>query len=157
MKVRVVPIADFPPGNRVIIEVGRRSIGVFRVGDRLFAVRNDCPHLGAPLCLGQVHGAIVSDEPGRVRNVPASWKIACPWHGWEFDLDTGRSQADPDRLRVRTFPVSVRREERADGTALPGRLRRISPDSPTREFGPPPVDVFPAFVEDDYVVIDVPD
>ncbi len=32
--------------------------------------------------------------------------IACPWHGWEFDLRTGRAVSDP-RYRVRTFPVRV--------------------------------------------------
>jgi 3-phenylpropionate/trans-cinnamate dioxygenase ferredoxin subunit len=33
--------------------------------------------------------------------------VKCPWHGWEFDIRTGRSWCDPSRLRVRQYPVSV--------------------------------------------------
>jgi 3-phenylpropionate/trans-cinnamate dioxygenase ferredoxin subunit len=33
--------------------------------------------------------------------------LACPWHGWEYDLSSGRSLTSPDRVRVRTYPVHV--------------------------------------------------
>ena len=36
--------------------------------------------------------------------------LACPWHGWEFDLTTGEMIAD-ERIRLRKYPVEVR-----DGT-----------------------------------------
>jgi 3-phenylpropionate/trans-cinnamate dioxygenase ferredoxin subunit len=39
--------------------------------------------------------------------------LRCPWHGWEFDLDTGRSLMTPTRVGIRTYPVSVR-----DGTVM---------------------------------------
>ena len=32
--------------------------------------------------------------------------LACPWHGWEFDLLTGESLSDP-RIRLRRYPVEV--------------------------------------------------
>jgi 3-phenylpropionate/trans-cinnamate dioxygenase ferredoxin subunit len=32
--------------------------------------------------------------------------IRCPWHGWEFDLETGRSLLEPRRFGLRTFRVS---------------------------------------------------
>jgi 3-phenylpropionate/trans-cinnamate dioxygenase ferredoxin subunit len=35
--------------------------------------------------------------------------VRCPWHGWEFDLRTGRSWFDPERTRVRSYPVTVHR------------------------------------------------
>ncbi len=31
--------------------------------------------------------------------------LACPWHGWEFDLMTGKALADKRRLRM--YPVTV--------------------------------------------------
>jgi 3-phenylpropionate/trans-cinnamate dioxygenase ferredoxin subunit len=33
--------------------------------------------------------------------------IRCPWHGWEFDLDTGRSLLEPDRIGVKVYRVTV--------------------------------------------------
>ncbi len=33
--------------------------------------------------------------------------LRCPWHGWEFDIATGRSLFDPERTRVRTYTVVV--------------------------------------------------
>ena len=32
--------------------------------------------------------------------------MACPWHGWEFEIPTGVCLADP-RFRLQTFPVAV--------------------------------------------------
>jgi nitrite reductase/ring-hydroxylating ferredoxin subunit len=32
--------------------------------------------------------------------------VACPWHGWEFDLKTGETVTAPTR-RVRSYPVHV--------------------------------------------------
>jgi nitrite reductase (NADH) small subunit len=33
--------------------------------------------------------------------------IRCPWHKFEFDLETGRSLHDPDRMRVATYQVAI--------------------------------------------------
>lgn len=30
--------------------------------------------------------------------------LTCPWHGWEFDVCTGRALANP-QARVRAYPV----------------------------------------------------
>lgn len=32
--------------------------------------------------------------------------MRCAWHGWEFDLTTGRSLVDPT-VRARTYPVTI--------------------------------------------------
>ena len=32
--------------------------------------------------------------------------MACPWHGWEFEIPTGACLADA-RFRLQTFPVAV--------------------------------------------------
>ena len=33
--------------------------------------------------------------------------LQCPWHGYEFDIETGKTIYDPDDLRVKVYPVSV--------------------------------------------------
>lgn len=32
--------------------------------------------------------------------------LRCPWHGWEFRIDTGASLFDP-KIRVKVYPVAV--------------------------------------------------
>ena len=43
MRVVVAPVRDFPDGERRIVSVGGRSIGVFRVGESFYGIRNRCP------------------------------------------------------------------------------------------------------------------
>jgi nitrite reductase/ring-hydroxylating ferredoxin subunit len=98
---------EFPAGSRKIVTVGGRSIGVFNLGGRFYAVRNRCPHQGAPLCLGRVKGTTLPGAPyeyiyGRDREI-----IQCPWHGWEFEIATGRTYFNPHRIRVRTYDVTL--------------------------------------------------
>ncbi|HEY3189998.1 MAG TPA: Rieske 2Fe-2S domain-containing protein, partial [Solirubrobacteraceae bacterium] len=64
MKVVVAPVDEFAPGDRRIITVGGRSIGVFRVGDRFYGIRNRCPHQGGPLCQGRIAPWARSSGPG---------------------------------------------------------------------------------------------
>jgi 3-phenylpropionate/trans-cinnamate dioxygenase ferredoxin subunit len=93
--------------GQAIVEVRGRSIGVFFKGDKWFALRNICPHQGAELCRGRVSGTILADDDGRLVYGLHDRVLRCPWHGFEFDLETGRSLAEPERLRVKSYPVSV--------------------------------------------------
>jgi nitrite reductase (NADH) small subunit len=99
--------SEFPPGERKIVEVGGRSIGVFNVEGRYYALRNACPHQGAPLCLGSVGGTFEESGPGEYVWGREGRILRCPWHGWEFDLTTGRSVFNPHRTRVKSYAVSV--------------------------------------------------
>jgi nitrite reductase (NADH) small subunit len=103
--------ADIPPGKRLIVDVAGRSIGVFNVGGTFFAVRNSCPHQGGPLCLGRTVGLATSARPGAIEYSREGEILRCPWHGWEFDLATGRSVFDPSRTRVRSYPVEIVAED----------------------------------------------
>src|SRR5262245_596671 len=107
----VARVADIPPGKRLIFDVAGRSIGVFNVGGTFFAVRNSCPHQGGPLCLGRTVGLATSSRPGEIEYSREGEILRCPWHGWEFDLATGRSVFDPSRTRVRSYPVEIVAEE----------------------------------------------
>jgi len=134
VRIVVARVDEFPPGERRIIEAGRRSIGVFRVGDRFYAINNHCPHQGGPLCRGRTKPWVTSTGPGEYTMDGDEALIACPWHGWEYDLETGQSFLGPGEPPVRTYDVSV---EPKGG----------------RRPGPYVAETYPVHVEDAYVVV----
>ena len=104
----VVATADeIEPGERKIVTVGGRSIGVFNVGGEFFALRNRCPHQAGALCEGRLWGALRAELPGKFEYEPSREILTCPWHGWEFHVRTGQSWCAPERLAVRSYEVSV--------------------------------------------------
>ena len=158
MKVVVARLEDFPPGERKIVKAGSRSIGVFRVEDDFFAIRNRCPHQGGPLCVGRLSPWAVATGPGQVSMSGPPRLVACPWHGWEYDLETGQSFMGPGETRVKAYEVSVHH-----GSEL-GEDVRIAEEQPRipaaaraagREPGPYVAETFSVYVEEDYVVVDV--
>lgn len=141
MRVPVLRVDELAPGEHRVVQVGHRSIGVFRVGDEFFALADHCPHQGGPLCRGRVAAAPVSGRPGEVAMAEGGAFVACPWHGWEYDVTTGQSWFGPGEAPVRSYPVSV---EPAPATH-PATGRRP---------GPYVADTFDVTVEDHHVVID---
>ena len=103
----VARLDDFPYGDRRIVRVDGRSIGVINVGGRFYALRNSCPHHGAPLCEGVVKGTMADTPVHEYAYIRHNEFITCPWHGYEFELATGRSIVDPQKTRVRTYEVAV--------------------------------------------------
>ncbi len=103
---QVAQVGEIAPGKPKIVSVSGKEIGVFWEGERYFAVLNYCPHFGAPVCLGQVFGAITSDEPGQQSYDASRPILCCPWHRWEFDLETGQALT-PIKQRLRTYDVRV--------------------------------------------------
>jgi nitrite reductase (NADH) small subunit len=100
------PLADLEREGRAVVRVGGREIGVVRTpatGD-LYGVRNRCPHSGAPLCLGTVTER-AAGSPGEYERSGRT-VLRCPWHGWEYDLETGRCP-DDERMRAAVYPVRV--------------------------------------------------
>jgi len=73
--VAIGRLDGFREGRGRVVVVGGVRIAVFRVGERLFAMRDACPHMGLSL-------ADASPQEGTV---------TCHGHGWKFDLVTGRS------------------------------------------------------------------
>lgn len=99
--------SELLPGERKIVEVQGRSIGVFNVDGAFYALRNRCPHKGAPLCRGPLMGLVTSPEPYRYELSREGQILRCPWHGWEFDVTNGQSVYNPHRMRVKKYDVSV--------------------------------------------------
>ena len=106
----VARASEIGPGERRMLEVKGHSIGLFNVHGKFIAVLNLCPHELAPVCRGRVGGTTLPSQPGEYRWGREGEILACPWHGWEFDLQTGKAIAD-SRVRLRRYPVSV-----VDGT-----------------------------------------
>ena len=75
----------------------------------LRAVADTCPHQAARLSLGSIERMWVSDTPGTHRQSENRNVLLCPWHGFEFDLETGGDPCVPGRsdLRLKTYRVEV--------------------------------------------------
>ena len=79
---------------------------MFRVDGDWVALSNHCVHQGGPVCEGRLSGTLAEDEDGGLSYDREGEVLACPWHGWEFDVTTGAALADPD-YRQPTFEVAV--------------------------------------------------
>jgi nitrite reductase/ring-hydroxylating ferredoxin subunit len=135
--VRSVVVAqadEIAPGERKLVTIGGRSIGVFNVGGEYYALRNRCPHQGGPLCEGFQFAPLRVAVPGEPYDRGDEGAIVrCPWHGWEFDIRTGNSWFDPQRTRVRAYRAKV---------------------VASVELEPPQAETYPARREGDYVVVE---
>lgn len=136
MRRHVIAKADeIPPGSRKLVEVAGRAIVIFNIRGELFALSDKCPHKGGSLSKGKLTGLIESDAPGQYEYSRPGEIIRCPWHNWEFDVRTGRSWCDPQRLRLMNYAVSVE-----SGAKLVE--------------GPYLAETFAVSVEDDYIVVE---
>ncbi len=88
--VRVASIEDIPEGTGKELVAGDRIVAVFHAGGAFSALDGICPHSGGPLGKGRVEGCIVT----------------CPWHGWQFDVTTGRHCLN-NKLTQPGFAVKV--------------------------------------------------
>lgn len=103
---QVARTEDIAPGECLLVNIKRHSIGVFNVNGEYVAVLNVCPHELAPVCRGRVSGTTLFSLPGEYRWGREGEILSCPWHGWEFDLHSGKALADP-RVRVRRYPTEI--------------------------------------------------
>jgi nitrite reductase (NADH) small subunit len=78
-RVQVLELAALPSGEAALVLVNGEDVALFRRGDEVFAIGNQCPHQGGNLCDGFTEGDIVT----------------CPLHGWEFDLRSGACMTVP--------------------------------------------------------------
>jgi 3-phenylpropionate/trans-cinnamate dioxygenase ferredoxin subunit len=132
----VAAAADIPPGERKLVEVNGREVVVYNLSGTFFALSNRCPHRGGSLFHGILTGLVESKEPGEYCYSRRGEMVKCPWHGWEFDIRTGKSWCDPARMRLRQYPVAVK-----PGTELVE--------------GPYVAESFPVQVENSYIVVEV--
>ncbi len=82
-----VDLAEIPDGGAKIVEVHKRlRIALFRVGDRVAAVNNRCPHESASLGDGDFDG----------------FTVVCPAHDYRFNVWNGAGYKT-----LKTYPAEV--------------------------------------------------
>ena len=89
-RVKVLDFAALPDGAVELVVAGGFDVALFRRGDEIFAIGNECAHKGGNLCDGRVEGDIVT----------------CPLHGWEYDFTTGCNVDDPS-MKLHCYAVKV--------------------------------------------------
>ena len=99
--------ADFPEGTHRVVKVDGREVGVFNICGRLYGLLNRCAHQGGPLCAAKrTTGTLVADDEFRAQWAFEGEIVACPWHGLEYHVPTGRCLAFP-HIHVRRYDVAV--------------------------------------------------
>jgi nitrite reductase/ring-hydroxylating ferredoxin subunit len=88
---RVASLAEVPAGQLKLVELDGTRIVLARVGDRVYACGDTCAHQGGPLSEGKLSGS----------------RLACPWHGWMYDVRTGQCLFPSRGAGVPSYPVRV--------------------------------------------------
>jgi nitrite reductase/ring-hydroxylating ferredoxin subunit len=82
---------EIPDGERKIMRIGGRSMGIFHHEGEWYAVRNYCLHRSGPVATGDLEGDV----------------LTCPWHGYQYDVKTGEFLLDP-AVKLETYEVGIR-------------------------------------------------
>jgi nitrite reductase (NADH) small subunit len=106
MQVRVGPVDDVRREGCRVVDVDGRPVGVISAGDAFYAISDRCPHMGASMCAGSLNGTLVPSAPHKLVYGLDQRVIRCPWHGWEFDLESGHSLLEPRRFGLKTYDVT---------------------------------------------------
>ena len=116
-EVNIGPASEFGDPGRKVLAFENFEVGVFRLGGEFFAYLNHCPHMGGPVCQGKlmpkVDEVIASDRTSKgMAFSKTQLNVVCPWHGYEFDIRTGR-HAGNSKVGLRPMKVHV-----ADGDVI---------------------------------------
>jgi nitrite reductase/ring-hydroxylating ferredoxin subunit len=91
---RAAKLSEVPAGAIKTVQAGGKVLALANVAGTLYAIDNTCLHRGGPLGEGQLDGKVVT----------------CPWHGWQFDVTTGKAVQNPS-AGVGCFKTEVRGDE----------------------------------------------
>ncbi len=91
---RAATKSEIPAGKIAEVQVGGKPVALANVAGKYCAINGLCLHQGGPLGEGELEGQIVT----------------CPWHGWQFDVTTGKV-APNQAMGVETYRVEVRGDE----------------------------------------------
>lgn len=103
------PENDIVAGRFTMVTAGTRRIGVTRLQNgEIRAIRDRCPHKAAAICAGIQGGTWPpSANVGELTYAREGEIIVCPWHGFEYDLDTGAELFWPEGPGLRMYPVEI--------------------------------------------------
>ena len=89
--IAVATVDEIPPGERLVVEIGRRWVAVFNLEGQFYAIEDRCTHDDGPLAEGELKGC----------------EVICPRHGARFDIRNGRVLSAPALVDVPTFETRV--------------------------------------------------
>lgn len=92
---RVASLAEVPTGHLKLVELDGARIVLARVGDSVYACGDTCAHRGGPLSEGKLSGS----------------RLACPWHGWMYDVRTGQCLFPGRGAAVPSYPVRLEADQ----------------------------------------------
>ena len=90
-EIRAASLDAVPTGQPALVELQGIRVVLARVGDRVYACGDVCAHRGGPLSEGKLNGT----------------RLACPWHGWIYDVRTGQCAFPGRGASVPSYPVRV--------------------------------------------------
>lgn len=93
---RVASLDEVPAGEPKLVDLDGTRVVLARVGEAVYACGDVCSHRGGPLSQGKLTGS----------------RLACPWHGWMYDVRTGRCLFPGRGASVPIYPVRI------DGDAI---------------------------------------
>jgi nitrite reductase/ring-hydroxylating ferredoxin subunit len=100
-RLEVCDVEQLPPGERLLVEVDDKAVCVLNVEGELFALGARCAHRGGPICKGELGADRRTDGD--------ELTVTCPWHGWTYDVATGR-RIGPTDHSLGTYSVLVENE-----------------------------------------------
>jgi nitrite reductase (NADH) small subunit len=114
-EIHVGQASDLVDGQRLMVRLDGRDVFIFEREGRLYAFENLCLHMGGPVGEGILIGkveAILDENRAHVRDrfSPTEIHLVCPWHGWEYDIETGECAANR-RLKLRRYQAVQRGED----------------------------------------------
>jgi nitrite reductase/ring-hydroxylating ferredoxin subunit len=103
---------DITDGERAIVQIEGKPIGIFNLDGDYYAYLSWCAHQSGPCCEGNITGTTEAGFDSTSLQTTVEWVqegkiLNCPWHGWEYDLTTGNCLTEPG-VSLPSFPVSVR-------------------------------------------------
>jgi nitrite reductase/ring-hydroxylating ferredoxin subunit len=110
-EIRAAGLDEITPGSPHLVVADDTRLVLVRVGDRIHALAGTCTHQGGPLADGKLSGT----------------RLTCPWHGWSFDVRTGRCLFPPRGSAVPSYPVRIEGDD--VWVALPPAAGDAAPSS----------------------------
>jgi 3-phenylpropionate/trans-cinnamate dioxygenase ferredoxin component len=89
--LEILPLDQLPEGERIFIEAAGRSIVIFNLAGKLFAIADVCSHDNGPVGDGEIEEC----------------EIICPRHGARFDIRTGKATSLPAIVDIPAYPLRV--------------------------------------------------
>ena len=89
--VEIAPSDQLPAGERIFIELEGKSIVIFNIAGKLFAIGDVCSHDNGPVGDGEIEEN----------------EIVCPRHGGRFDIRTGKATSLPPVVDIPSYPVRI--------------------------------------------------